>query len=159
MSFYYFDKRRWPIVILTIENTPTSVEDMNEFLSSWQELYTDSMLTNKKYKLLFDTRKSGQVAIIYLRMLANWLIKVQELTINWMDKTAIIVSRPLIKTLIQLVFTIYKAVRPFRIFHGEELEEAIIWLESNDIKTEDTSKWQESISLKTLSESPEINFS
>ena len=50
-----------------------------------------------------------------------------------MDKTAIIVSNQSIQLLIQFVFRIYKAVRPFKIFNGkEDLSKAILWLNTDD---------------------------
>ena len=51
-------------------------------------------------------------------------------------KLALEFSNQSIKLLIQFVFTIYKAVRPFKTFEHGELANAITWLNDKDDKGE-----------------------
>lgn len=133
MSFFIFDRNRWPIVILTINGKPKDDLDFNTFLEKWKLIYIDSMTKGERYKLIFDVRLAEMVRFDHLTKLGKWLKSVEHLTETWMDRTAIIVANPSIKLLIQFVFRIYKAVRPFKIFGENELADAIKWLnDGND---------------------------
>lgn len=132
VRFYNFDETHWPVVVLTISGSPSSDEDMNLFLTEWQNLYIISMQKSQRYKLIFDARNAGVVTFNHLKMMGEWLSKIKHLTEMWMDRTAIIVSNPTIKLIIQFVFTFYKAVRPFKVFHESCLENAFIWVNSDD---------------------------
>ena len=155
--FYHFDQTHWPIVVLTISGSPEDDADMRAFLTAWQELYIVSMQKNERYKLIFDSRKAGVVKFNHLRAMGEWLSKIKNLTETWMDRTAIIVSNPTIKLLIQFVFTIYKAVRPFKVFHESCLEKAFLWVNSDEEGDETESN--ESISISDLQLGTNIDFS
>ena len=132
-SFFHFDKKRWPIIVLTIRGKPVNDEDFDNFLETWKLIYIESMTKGERYKLIFDTRLAQMVKLDYLSKLGTWLKDIKDLTERWMDKTAIIVSNQSIQLLIQFVFRIYKAVRPFKIFNGkEDLSKAILWLNNDD---------------------------
>lgn len=131
-SFYNFDTNRWPIVILTIHGKPKDDLDFDTFLEKWKSIYVDSMTRGERYKLIFDTRLADMVRFDHLIKLGKWLKSIEDLTEKWMDRTAIIVANPSIKLLIQFVFKIYKAVRPFKIFGQNELPDAIKWLNDKD---------------------------
>jgi len=107
--------------------TPKSKKDVETFLLEWQSIYTKCMEDNCKYALLFDTRKVESFDLSYLGLMADWLKRVKGLTEKWMERTAIVVSNPFIKTFIGLVFKIYKPVRPFKVFGGGETQRAMEW--------------------------------
>ena len=134
MVFYNFDYSKWDktkgdgvgLVLLTTQ-TPTSIEDVELFLKEWEKVYTKCMEDNCKYTLVFDTRKVSKFDIKYLKLMGKWLKKMKTMTENWMDRTAIIVSNPIIKGFISFVFLIYKPVRPFKVFASDELVKSIEW--------------------------------
>lgn len=159
-QFFNFDTSKFPVIVLTIQGSPGSTEEMDAFLEAWQNIYVISMEQNKQYKLIFDTRKAGSVELKYLKQMGLWLGKVKCLTEKWMDRTAIIVSTPIIKLLIQFVFQIYKAVRPFKVFSGEQVEEAFVWaISSEDEGDVNISLTDTSISLTDLKNKKRIDFS
>ena len=121
-----FDKSKWPLVVITVEGAPDSEENMSNFLKEWAQLYHESMVTNKRYRLLFDSRKAEKVEVKYLMMMAKFLLKMKTFTEQWMEKTGILVCSPTIKLLIQIVFKFYKAVRPFKVFN--KADEALEWV-------------------------------
>ena len=118
-------------VMLTL-TTPKSSKEVEEFLNEWQTIYTRCMESECKYALLFDTRKVGSFDLSYLGQMTKWLGKMKGLTEQWMDRTAIIVSNPLIKTFIGMVFAVYKPVRPFKVFTKKETQRAMEWALSTD---------------------------
>ena len=134
-TFYNFDKIRWPIVVLTISGKPVNDSDFMNFLESWKLIYIESMTKGERFKLIFDVRLAEMITFEHLKQLGKWLQKMKELTERWMDRTAIIVSNDSIQVLIQFVFTLYKAVRPFKIFTDKKnLSDAILWLNNKDDK-------------------------
>jgi hypothetical protein len=132
-TFFALDKQHWPIAVLTIEGAPQTDEEMKQFLESWQSLYVDSMQKNERYKLIFDARNASIIYPKYLIAMAKWLRQIKLLTEKWMDRTAIIVSNPNVRLLIQFVFKYYKAVRPFKVFETKELQDAYNWVNSTEI--------------------------
>jgi hypothetical protein len=131
MEFSYgYDFTNFPLVILTTEGIPTKDSQIISFLDDWTRLYKVSIERNKKYKLLFDVRKTNSVAFNYLMMIAKFLIKMKQSTEQWMDRTAILVSNPTIKTLIACVFKVYHPVRPFKVFNVSS--DAVKWLMSTE---------------------------
>lgn len=133
MTFFYVDQNHWPVVVITIKGSPENDYDMKHFLESWQNLYVECMKKEEKYKLIFDARESGSIQIKYLQVLGEWLSRMKEMTENWMDRTAIIVSSPVIQVLVQVVFRIYNPVRPFKVFKNDNLEESMKWVSSEEI--------------------------
>jgi hypothetical protein len=131
-KFFYFDHQYWPLVILTIHEQPKSEMEMKIFLESWGHLYTKCMLNGQRYKLIFDVRKSPLPQIRYLKLLGEWLVNVKSLTEKWMDRTAIIVKENGMKFMIDFVFKVYKAVRPFKVFGEFQIKDAQAWLENTD---------------------------
>ena len=135
MTFFAFDYNNWPVVILTIQGKPTNEKDMKLFLEAWTGVYTYSMQANTRYKLMFDVRKSTvhpMKDFNHLRVLGEWLVKIKSLTETWMERTAIIVSDPVMRFIIASVFQIYKAVRPFKVFDEKMLHDAKEWLFQED---------------------------
>ena len=126
--FHGFDTTKWPVVVLTIDGAPNE-EEMELFLKDWEKLYTKSMETNIRYKLLFDARKASTIELKHLVRMGKWLMTMKTLTETWMDRTGIMISNPTVKMLIQFVFKFYKAVRPFKIF--SEPEETLEWILSD----------------------------
>lgn len=134
MTFYTFDMSHWDgtrkkgkgLVILTV-NTPQSSEDVEQFLKEWEKIYDKCKNDKCKYTLLFDTREVAPFDPSYLVQIGRWLKKVKILTEVWMDCTAIVVSTPMIKTFIDIVFEVYKPVRPFKVFSKTELKPALQW--------------------------------
>lgn len=152
---YGFDTSKWPLVILTIEGAPKDDEEMKKFLEDWGRIYHLSMEKNERYKLLYDVRQAKAVEIRHLVQMGNWLSTMKSLTEKWMDRTAILVSSPTIKLLIQFVFKIYKAVRPFKVFNSPE--NTIEWLMSEEEGDETNNKF--SLNDLNLPHNGKIEFS
>lgn len=127
-SFVYSDNS-WPLVVLTVSGAPNSKQNMENFLSEWSKVYTTSMIKEQRYRLVFDARKASIIELQYLSMLADYLIKIKDLTETWMEKTGILVSNPTVKALIQFVFKFYEPVRPFKVFN--ESDKCFEWVMSD----------------------------
>lgn len=130
MIFGYEKEKDWPICILTAEGKPESEEEIKNLLNGWSTLYEKSESENTRFKFLIDVRLVKNIDIKYLIMIGKYLISVKDKTEKWMDKTAILVSSPTIKMFIKFVFTIYKPVRPFKVFN--EPAQSIQWLLSQN---------------------------
>ena len=127
---FNFCTKNFPLVVLTMIGVPDSEKEMEDFFTEWRKIYTLAMEKNQRYKLLFDVRKSGTVKFVYMKMMADFLIQIRELTNKWMDRTGILVTSPTIQMLIKFVFNFYKAVRPFKVFTN--VEECFKWVNSNE---------------------------
>lgn len=150
-SFCKVDKSDWPIVIMTLKGGPQSDEDMRLFLTEWQNVYSEAMIHNKRYKLLFDAREAGNIQPKYLMALGKWLSSVKSLSEQWMDRTAIIISNNLIRTLIKFVFNFYKAVRPFKVFSNDEIGQSVIWLKESQCNG-DLGEYKSDVSLSDITQ-------
>jgi hypothetical protein len=127
---YGFCKDKWPLVVLTAEGTPESEEEMNDYIQEWKDLYNSAMMDDVRFKLIIDIRELDIVQVKYIKMMANFLIKIKPLTEKWMDRTGILVSRESIKMIISLVLQFYEAVRPYKVFN--DAEECFSWITSHE---------------------------
>ena len=125
-----YEKKDWPLCILTVEGKPTSEKTFQNLLNEWSLLYIESEQKNERFKFLIDVRQVSGVDLKYMIMMGKYLISVKELTEKWMDRTAILVSNKSIKNLIKFVFTLYKPIRPFKVFN--EADKSIEWLLNNE---------------------------
>lgn len=125
-----YEKKEWPLCILTAEGKPSSEEEFRNLLNGWSELYTQSKETGQKFKFLIDVRGVNGVDLKYMVMMGKFLLNSKELTEEWMDRTAVLVSNKNIKMLIKFVFTLYKPVRPFKVFN--EAEKSLQWLVNDE---------------------------
>jgi hypothetical protein len=155
-----YNNSKWPLVILTAEGSPRSEDEMNNMLEGWSNLYIKSMETNEKFRFIIDVRDIYSIDIKYLMIIAKYLVKVKNLTEKWMEKTGIIVSSNSIKLLIKFVFTIYKPVRPFKVFSEGEIEKSLNWVlgeNAGDLEDEINSLKDKKLSKK-LSKKSNIDF-
>ncbi len=163
MTFFKVDQEEWPITVITIQGGPKSDHDMQAFLTEWQNLYSTAMIKNQRYKLLFDARNAGTIDPKYLMALGNWLSRVKNLAESWMDRTAIIISNNIIRTLIKFVFNFYKAVRPFKVFSGDEIKDSVTWLKESEEKgcDGDLGEYKNDVSLSDVTQlmSSDVDFS
>lgn len=125
-----YEKKNWPLCILTIEGKPNSENVFKQFLNEWSLLYEESKVRNQRFNLFIDVRGVSGVDIKYMIILGKYLISVKNLTEKWMNKTAILVSNKSIKNLIKFVFTLYKPIRPFKVFN--EADKSLEWLLNNE---------------------------
>lgn len=129
MKFGY-DKTNWPIVTLTAEGSPENDEQISRFFDGWTNLYSTSIETKTRFKFFIDIRELTSVDMKYLIMISKYLVKMKKVTESWMDRTGILVSSNIIKQLLDFVFTIYKPVRPFKIFNDPV--EGLTWVINSD---------------------------
>lgn len=151
---YGYDKTNWPIVILTAEGYPENESQMSGFLHEWGVLYSNSSEKNAKFKLFIDIRSLDSVDVKYLIMIAQFLVKSKKQTETWMDRTGILVSSGIIKQLLDFVFSIYKPIRPFKIFN--DATEAMKWVINNESWMIEDSGYDTDESIESDDES-EIN--
>ncbi len=146
-----YEKKDWPLAILTAEGKPNNETEISSMLEGWSELYKQSQETNKNFRFLIDVRQVPGIDIKYLIMIGKFLKTNKSETERWMEKTGILVSSNTIRLLIKFVFTIYKPVRPFKVFN--EPEEALQWVlndEEGD-SAESINKLKEKLPVKESS--------
>ena len=123
----------WPIVTLRLDGKVDNKSDFNRYLEEWSEFYVMSSQRNEKFKLIYDARGiKSRPPLKYLYAQAEFLKTAKELTETWMDRTAIIVSSPIIKKMIHFVFNFYTPVRPFRVFLEHEEADMYQWINSQE---------------------------
>lgn len=115
----------WPLVVLKLKGEAKTEEDIHSVIKTWTHIYMESMSKNEKHRLIFDVRESKMVNVELIRIFSSFLERVKKLTENWMERTAILVSDDKIRLLIGLVFTVYKPIRPFKVFMEDS--KAIEW--------------------------------
>lgn len=143
-----YETKDWPLVILTAEGKPNNEDEMKNMLQGWSNIYIQSQKTNQKFRFLIDVRQISSIDIKYLIMIGKFLKNVKSLTEQWMEKTGILVSSNTIKLLIKFVFTIYKPVRPFKVFN--EADMSIQWVLNNEEgdSAESINKLKEKVNMK-----------
>lgn len=129
MEFFCNDSH-FPLVIFKVIGEVKSSEDIHKITRRWTEIYTLSMIKKQSFRLIFDASQVKISEIKLLKPMAEFLIKVKNLTEMFMDRTAIIVSDDKIKTFIRFVFNFYKPVKPFKVFTDQE--KAANWVASNE---------------------------
>jgi hypothetical protein len=123
-----YNNDSWPLVILKMVGRPTTEEDIYRVIKLWAGIYTESMIKNEKYRLVFDVRESGIDKIQLLTHFATFLVKSKCMTEQWMERTSILVSDPSVSLLIKFVLNFYTPVRPFKVFTDDK--ECIEWTTS-----------------------------
>lgn len=143
-----YETKDWPLVILTAEGKPNNEEEIKNMLQGWFNIYIQSQRTNQKFRFLIDVRQIASIDIKYLIMIGKFLKKSKSLTEKWMEKTGILVSNNTVKLLIKFVFSLYKPVRPFKVFN--EADRSIQWVLNNEEgdSTESIKKFKERIDVK-----------
>jgi hypothetical protein len=156
MTFFCFDVSNFPLIVLTLQGHPKSMDEMNDFLVMWQGLYTRSMNENLPYKLLFDVRQAvlNLEAGRYMSRLAEWLATMRPLAEKWMDRTGIICQTNGVKFFLRVLFKMYPPARPYKIFQEQELERAMEWIYSQeqgdlsvDVSAKESSEFQSIIKI------------
>ena len=125
-----FNTDQWPVVICTIAGRVNNEEAFQSYLTNWSKLYLKASDKKTKFSLVFDIRKLDGVDMKYLLGQAMFLKKTKSLTELWLNRSSILVNKPSIRRILDFVFTIYRPIRPFKVF--TDPCKAFQWVQSSE---------------------------
>lgn len=117
--FAEFDRNRFPLVKVTLNNTPESKEDFQSFLDQWNELYENQ----RDFYFLFDTRNVGLPHIKYSIRMAQFIKELRNRPHQYLQQSIILINNNKIKWMLDFIFTLQPPVAPVYIYnirHGLE---------------------------------------
>tara|TARA_B100000575_G_C23087628_1_gene626876 strand:- start:287 stop:724 length:438 start_codon:yes stop_codon:yes gene_type:complete len=117
--FAEFDRNRFPLVKVILNNTPESDEDFQSFLDQWNELYQNQ----RDFHFLFDTRNVGFPHIKYSIRMAQFIKELRNRPHQYLQQSIILINNNKIKWMLDFIFTLQPPVAPVYIYnirHGLE---------------------------------------
>ena len=135
--FAEFDTNQFPLVKVTLNNTPESDEDFNSFLDQWKQLYDD----RREFSFLFDTINVGLPHIKYSIQMAKFIKELRNRPYQYLQQSIILINNNKIKWMLDFIFAFQPPVAPvyiYNICHG--LEEP---LDLNKIKSHQETSYVE----------------
>ena len=137
MTFYKFNTKQFPLVILKIKGKPKDKNEFFNFFLDWEKIFDISKNKNKKHRLLFDIRNSGNANMSQILHTIKWLHKQKKNIKQWLEKTAIISNT---QFMIKIMLQLYTPSQPLKTFKESQQKEMIKWiLNSNRNDTLDNS--------------------
>ena len=106
-----------PHVIVKFSNTIENVEEYNEFIRKWMELYSKK----EDFSFVFDTTDVGLVNMDYVFKMKKFIKKLKEFPRQYLKWSIIVVSNKYIRYLLNMVFMFQKPVATVFIYnHSDE---------------------------------------
>jgi hypothetical protein len=97
-----------PLVCVDFTDNIKNIEDYNNFIQKWTELYADK----KDFYFLFDTTNTAMVNIKYSYKMSKFISKLKEFPYQYLQQSVIIVKNRYIKFLLNIIFMFQKPVAP-----------------------------------------------
>lgn len=148
--FFQLKPQKNGIIRLRYVSKPESMEEFEVYLNALKDLYTPK----KPFSLLIDTRElSGFLSWKYLKRQADFMGESEPLARKYLHRLALVVTSPLVKTLIQTIFLIKAPVTPTETFHDDHFAEtwAVTRLPSRGELQELTSSGEQALRQRQIS--------
>lgn len=129
-QFAHCDITHWPLVLITLGECPRDNEDFEAYLSIFDVLYEKK----EKFCLVIDARNVGWVYPSYIFKQAMHMMNKEAQTKAYVHRIALLITTPIAKNLLNLLFSIRTPTKPTEIF--ENLDTATRWA------------WQEFVPLR-----------
>lgn len=121
--FVKIDKTYWPVVAIRFEKQPENDEEFDQFLQDIKNLYN----TKEPVWLIFETVGIG-LKPIYISKMVKFMIEINQLTREFMQKCAIVITREKIQTLVNLIIRLARPPGEIKCF--SDFEQGWSWLVS-----------------------------
>jgi len=136
-----FIDKYYPAVIIKFTKTcgNASQEEFDEYLQKFAELYE----RKEKFNILLDCRAADSFPVSYAIQHATFLIKYKVQTEKYIKKSAILLTNPTLKKILDVVFSIYTPKSDLII--TENFREALIHVLDQQDNTKDDKSMEQLI--------------
>ena len=121
-QFAHCDVSRWPVVTITLAEHPRDDQDFKTYLSLFDILYAKK----EKICVIIDARNVGWVSPSYIFKQAAHMMNKEAQTKAYVHRIALLITTPIAKMLLNLLYSIRTPARPTEIF--QDLESAWLWV-------------------------------
>lgn len=128
-SSFFNIQRKGGMVRVTFVRDPTGVQEFDTFIDALTNLYAKK----KKFTLLFDTSKFGDVPEEYRSRVGAWIDNNRENAKMYLEKSAVLIGNPLLRNVIKLICMVHKPASPVKFC--STLRECVVylgWMEKKD---------------------------
>ena len=112
------------VVICTIGSQVPTVDDAEELFANLRSL----MERQQKFRMVFDSTAATTVPMSIARRVSTWMTDNEPLIRDWWMGTGIVITSPVIRGLLNVIFTIKRPISPYKI--TSTLPEAIAFVET-----------------------------
>lgn len=109
----------FPLVCVEFNNGIENINDFNNFLIKWTNLYADK----KDFYFLFDTTNTAMVNVKYSYKMSKFISKLKEFPYHYLQQSVIIVKDKYINFLLKMVFMFQKPVAPVYMINYKDNKE------------------------------------
>ena len=111
--FSEYNYEKFPIVKVLFHEGPNSIEDFEEFIGKWIELYDKE----KYFTFIFDTTEMIDPAYKYVLKMSEFIKTLKRRKVQYLEKSIILINNNKIKYLLDAIFVIQKPVAPVYIYN------------------------------------------
>ena len=133
--FFKYDLSLFPIVLIKFNHLEMNDANFDEFLDSWEHLYT----FKKNFVLLFDTTNMSVPSIKYCFKMSFFIKKIRNYNPQYLNKSIIIVKNKKISNLLELIFYLQPPVAPIHITE-DNMNDVLNTIDMENILSEDILK-------------------
>jgi hypothetical protein len=127
--FAEFDRTNFPIVKVTMNSSPESLEDFQDFLNKWTELYEEQ----NDFSFIFDTQSVTNPPLKYSIKMSQFIKNLRKRDYQYLQKSIILINSNKVQWMLDFIFLIQPPVAPVYIYniHNNDLIEGNILLNNN----------------------------
>lgn len=118
-NFSKFNLDNYILTINVKKSLPNDIE-WEETINTMKDFYTAAEINDYKFSIIFDLRLMGILPLKKIRQWGDLFIDYKEKTKNHINCTSVITDSYLIKSTLNIFFSIYTTVRPMRIVNNIE---------------------------------------
>lgn len=109
-KFYIIEAKHFPKVVIRFTTAPITDAHVQSFVSEMNALYD----YRTPFAILFDTRNLslGRKELGFARVISGWIETNRVLAEKYMQRTAVYIVNPFVRTFVNLVLTFSKTVAP-----------------------------------------------
>jgi hypothetical protein len=104
--FAVFNRDNFPIVKVTMNGSPASDEEFDNFLNEWTKLYSEQ----NNFSFIFYTENVSNPHIKYSVKMANYIKNLRKKDYHYLQKSVILINNNKVKWLLDFIFTIQPPV-------------------------------------------------
>lgn len=112
------------VVICTLGPQVPTMDDVVDLFANLRSL----MQRRQKFRMVFDSTEATTVPMAIARRVSAWMSDNEPLIRDWWMGTGIVITSPVIRGLLNVIFTIKKPISPYKI--TSTLEEAVAFVET-----------------------------
>lgn len=121
-EFAHYSLARWPIVVVTFTKVEVTNAEFEKHLKNLEKLFSQS----RPFRIVFDLSESASIPLRFLSPQVQMLKRNQAGIERVLECSAIVISNPFIRCLLEALSKVYKFTKPNRVFNNTM--DAIEWI-------------------------------